>query len=80
MKSGGISLMWTPYGMCAETVNVFKQVADAVKAGDRELLEKQISVSKPQSVYSETDGYVIRLKESDLTADKMLSLLKQLYK
>ena len=175
---------WTPKGMCAQTIDLFKQVADAVKAGDRELLEKQIgvsdslcrvfktyyprdfvviavgvsilsapekghilslyatdfdwsiggfsvdfsfpgdtftdeyrdtylkkyekvmqevgywafaqsdfadksnyatfkvdeSVSEPKANYSETDGYVIRLKESDLTADKMLSLLKQLYK
>jgi len=176
---------WTPYGMCAETVNLFKQVADAVKAGDRELLEKQISVSdslrhvyktyypqdfalisksvsvssvpeaghklsfyadnisdwlvggfrvdfsfpgdtfkdeyrdlyfkkyekvlqevaywmvvqsdfadnsnyvwiivdesvaEPQVFNSEYGGYGIRMKESDLTADKMLSLLKELYK
>lgn len=176
---------WSPYGMCAKTIDLFKQVADAVKAGDRELLEKQISVSdslyhvyktyyprdfvvigksvsipsapetghklslfadtgfdwsiggfsvdfsfpgdtfrdeyrnlyyekyenvlqevaywifahsdfadksnnatfivdesisEPQANYSETDGYVIKLKESDLTADKMLSLLQQLYK
>lgn len=176
---------WTPYGMCAQTVNLFKQVADAVKAGNRELLEKQIgvsdslcrefktyyhrdfvviavgvsipsapetghklslyadtgfdwsmgglrvefpfpgdtfkeeyrklyfekyekvmqevgywvfaqsdfadksnyatfivdeSISEPKAIHSETDGYVIRLKESDLTADKMLTLLQQLYK